>query len=205
LKAATVRASGSSKRASKRTTGRPRSEKTRKAVLKAAFHLLKQAGFDGVSTQQIAIQAGVSTATLYRWWDNKQAILLDAYLETTRDLLPSGKPGSPLARLRTYTMRIAEFLKSENGRVFLRLLLAIQEDPELRKGFYEDVFLPRRAEGCTVVQQAIDAGELPETVVPDFIINLLIGPQVLRALLGQDLGAKYAHRIFDSVIAAARR
>jgi AcrR family transcriptional regulator len=205
LKAATVRASGSSKRASKRTTGRPRSEKTRKAVLKAAFHLLKQAGFDGVSTQQIAIQAGVSTATLYRWWDNKQAILLDAYLETTRDLLPSGKPGSPLARLRTYTMRIAEFLKSENGRVFLRLLLAIQEDPELRKGFYEDVFLPRRAEGCTVVQQAIDAGELPETVVPDFIINLLIGPQVLRALLGQDLSAKYAQRIFDSVIAAARR
>ena len=184
--------------------GRPRSEKTRKAILKAAFHLLKREGFDGVSTQQIAIQAGVSTATLYRWWDNKQAILLDAYLETTRDLLPSGKLGSPLVRLRTYTLRIAEFLKSENGRVFLRLLLAIQDDPALRKGFYENVFLPRRAEGCTVVQEAIDAGELPETVAPDFIINLLIGPQVLRALLGQDLGAKYAQRIFDSVITAAR-
>jgi AcrR family transcriptional regulator len=209
LKAATVRASGSSKRTTKRTTtratGRPRSEKTRKAILKAAFHLLKRESFDGVSTQQIAIEAGVSTATLYRWWDNKQAILLDAYLETTRDLLPSGKLGSPLARLRTYTLRIAEFLKSENGRVFLRLLLAIQDDPALRKGFYANVFLPRRAEGCTVVQEAIDAGELPKTVAPDFIINLLIGPQVLRALLGQDLGAKYAQRIFDSVIKAARR
>jgi AcrR family transcriptional regulator len=70
LKAATVRASGSSKRTTKRTTtratGRPRSEKTRKAILKAAFHLLKRESFDGVSTQQIAIEAGVSTATLYR-------------------------------------------------------------------------------------------------------------------------------------------
>ncbi len=204
MKANTARASASPKRTTRPATGRPRSEKTRKAILKAAFHLLKREGFDGVSTQQIAIEAGVSTATLYRWWDNKQAILLDAYLETTRDLLPSRKTGSPLARLRTYTLRIAQFLQNENGRVFLRLLLAIQDDPALRKGFYQDVFLPRRAEGCTVVQKAIDAGELPETVAPDFIINLLIGPQVLRALLGQDISARYAQRIFDSVIKAAR-
>jgi AcrR family transcriptional regulator len=203
LKAKRVRASGSAPGPPKRATGRPRSEKTRQAILKAAFRLLKREGFDGVSTQQIAIEAGVSTATLYRWWDNKQAILLDAYLETTRDLLPTARSGSPLARLRKYTLRIGEFLKDENGRVFLRLLMAIQDDPALRKGFYEDVFLPRRAEGCTLVQEAIDAGELPETVVPDFIINLLIGPQVLRALLGQDLGAKYAQRIFDTIIKAS--
>jgi AcrR family transcriptional regulator len=189
---------------SKRTTGRPRSEKTRKAILKTAFRLLKQNGFDRVSTQEIASQAGVSTATLYRWWDNKQAILLDAYLETTRDILPSGKRGSPLARLRTYTLRIAAFLKSENGRGFLRLLSAIQDDRALRQAFYENVFLPRRAEGCAVVQEAIDARELPGSVEPDFVINQLIGPQVLRALLGQDLSAKYAQRIFDSVIQAAR-
>jgi AcrR family transcriptional regulator len=190
-------------RSPKRATGRPRSEKTRKAILRAAFRLLRQDGFTGVSTQQIAIEAGVSTATLYRWWDNKQAILLDAYLETTRDLLPSAKRGSPLARLRKYTLRIADFLKNENGRVFLRLLLAIQDDPALRKGFYENVFLPRRAEGCTVVEEAIRAGELPDSIEPDFIINQLIGPQVLRALLGQDLSAKYAQRIFQSVIQAA--
>jgi len=204
MKANAARASEPSKRTTKRATGRPRSEKTRKAILKAAFDLLKREGFDGISTQQLAIQAGVSTATLYRWWDNKQAILLDAYLETTRNILPHGKHGSPLARLHTYTLRIAEFLKNENGRVFLRLLLAIQDDPALRKGFYEDVFLPRRAEGCAIVEEAIAASELPDRVDPDFLINQLIGPQVLRALLGQDLGAKYAQRIFDSVIRAAR-
>jgi AcrR family transcriptional regulator len=204
MKANAARASEPSKRTTRRATGRPRSEKTRKAILKAAFDLLKREGFDGISTQQHAIQAGVSTATLYRWWDNKQAILLDAYLETTRDLLPSRKTGTPLARLRTYTLRIAQFLKNEKGRVFLRLLLAIQDDPALRKGFYEDVFLPRRAEGCAIVEEAIAASELPDRVDPDFLINQLIGPQVLRALLGQDLGAKYAQRIFDSVIKAAR-
>jgi AcrR family transcriptional regulator len=185
--------------------GRPRSEKTRKAILKAAFRLLKEHGFDGVASQQIAKEAGVSTATLYRWWKNKQAILLDAYLETTRELVPYGGRGSPLARLRNYTIRIAEFLKSEDGRVFLRLMLAIQDNPALRKAFYENVFLPRRAEGCKVVLEAIAAGELPATVDPDLIINLLIGPQILPALLGQAQNAKSAEKLFNFVVKATSR
>lgn len=155
--------------------------------------------------QQIATEAGVSTATLYRWWDSKQAILLDAYLETTRELLPYGKRGSPLARLQKYTIRIAEFLKSDDGRVFLRLLLLIQDNPALRKAFIEDVFLPRRAEGCTVIQEAVAAGELPDTVDPDFIISLLTAPQIVRALLGLELGAKSAQAIFDFVVKTSLR
>jgi len=189
----------------KRTMGRPRSEKTRKAILKAAFRLLKRHGFEEISNQQIAKEAGVSTATLYRWWKNKQAILLDAYLETTRELLPYGKRGSPLARLRNYTIRIADFLKSEDGRVFLRLMLAIQDNPALRKAFNEQVFLPRRAEGCNVVWEAIEAGELPATVDPDLLINLLVGPQILPVLLGQDLSTKSAEKIFDFILKSALR
>ncbi|MBB6143868.1 AcrR family transcriptional regulator [Silvibacterium bohemicum] len=153
--------------------------------------------------QQIAVEAGVSTATLYRWWDSKQAILLDAYLETTRELLPYGKRGSPLARLQKYTLRIAEFLKSDDGRVFIRLLVAIQDNRNLGKAFYENVFLPRRAEGCAVVQEAVAAGELPDTVDPDFIINLLTAPQIVRALLGLELSAKSAQTIFDFVVKAS--
>ncbi len=189
----------------RRTMGRPRSEKTRKAILKTAFRLLKQKGFDGVSNHQIACEAGVSTATLYRWWKNKQAILLDAYLETTRERLPYGGRGTPLARLRNYTVRMAEFLKSEDGRAFLRLMLAMQDNPSLRQAFYENVYLPRRAEGCAVVREAIEAGELPGTVDPDLMINLLIGPQILPALLGQDLTAASARKTFDFILKAALR
>lgn len=187
-----------------RPAGRPRSEKTRKAILRAAFRLLKKQGFEHVSAQQIAAEAGVSTATLYRWWTCKQAILLDAYLETTRELLPDGRHGQPLARLRTYTLRIAEFLKSENGRVFAQLLLASQENPTLHRAFYERVFLPRRAEGCAVVEEAIAAGELPRTADPECIISLLVAPQILRALLGQNLSPQAAGSIFDFVIGAAQ-
>jgi AcrR family transcriptional regulator len=186
-----------------RKTGRPRSEKTRRAILKAAFGLLKKQGFDDVSMQQIAARAGVSTATLYRWWDNKQAILLEAYLDMTRELLPYRGSGSPLARLRKYCLLLIDFLKSENGQVFLRLMLAIHDDPVLRSAFYEKVYLPRRSEGRAVVEEAIAAGELPNTVDPDCIINLLIGPLILPALLGQDLNAKSVQKIFDFIVKAS--
>ena len=152
--------------------------------------------------QQIATQAGVSTATLYRWWDNKHAILLEAYLDKTRELLPYGRSGSPLARLRKYCLRVVEFLNSENGQVFLRLMLAIQDDSVLRRAFYEKVYLPRRGEGRAVVQEAVAAGELPGTVDPDCMINLLIGPLILPALLGQEITRKSAHAVFDFIVGA---
>jgi AcrR family transcriptional regulator len=201
VKAKAVRAQGAPGHAA----GRPRSEKTRKAILKSAFALLKRDGFEGVSAQHIAEQAGVSTATLYRWWDCKQAILLDAYLETTREILPYGKKGSPLARLKQYTVRIAEFLNSENGRVFLRLLMAIQENPALHRAFYEKVFVPRRAEGCAVVREAMAAGELPSSVDPDLIINMLTAPLIMRVLLRQKVDASIALRIFESVVQHGRQ
>lgn len=185
-----------------RNTGRPRSEKTRRAILNAAFGLLKKQGFGDVSMQQIAAQAGVSTATLYRWWDNKHAILLEAYLDKTRELLPYGRSGSPLARLRKYCSRVVEFLNSGNGQVFLRLMLAIQDDPALRRAFYEKVYLPRRGEGRAVVEEAIAAGELPDTVDPDCMINLIIGPLILPALLGQENNTRSAHVVFDFIVGA---
>jgi AcrR family transcriptional regulator len=184
----------------RRTAGRPRSEKTRRAILKSAFRLLRENGFAGVSMQQIVTDAGVSTASVYRWWKNKHEILLEAYLESMGELLPSRNRLTALKRLREYTVRVAAFLQSENGRVFLKLLMAIQEERELYDAFYEKVFQPRRAEGCEVVREAMAAGDLPSTVDPDFVIDLLMGPQILRALLGKEVTPDLAARIFDYVV-----
>lgn len=81
-------------------------------------------------------------------------------------------------------------------------MLSIQDDPVLRKAFYEKVYLPRRAEGRAVVQEAIAAGELPGTVDSDSMINLLIGPLILPALLGQEIDTKSVQEIFDFVVNA---
>jgi AcrR family transcriptional regulator len=66
-------------------------------------------------------RAGVSTATLYRWWDTTEAIMLDAAMEHLRPALTYEGKGSPLERLRQQAVRGIKFLRSEDGKVMARL------------------------------------------------------------------------------------
>ena len=58
--------------------GRPRSEARKQAILQAAFELLGEHGLDATSMDAVADRAGVSKATIYRWWDSKELLALDA-------------------------------------------------------------------------------------------------------------------------------
>ncbi|HYM80736.1 MAG TPA: helix-turn-helix domain-containing protein, partial [Candidatus Limnocylindria bacterium] len=60
--------------------GRPRSEKARHAILDAAAELLLRRGLGAVSMDAVAERAGVSKATIYRWWPSKEMLALDALL-----------------------------------------------------------------------------------------------------------------------------
>ena len=61
-----------------RLRGRPRSETARTAILDAAAELLLTHGLPAVSMDAVAQRAGVSKATIYRWWPTKETLALDA-------------------------------------------------------------------------------------------------------------------------------
>src|SRR5258706_9756018 len=82
-----------------RPRGRPRSDASKQAVLRAAYRLLKTRGIASVSAQELARQAGVSTASLYRWWKSKDAGMLDAFLARAKAALAPPPEGSPPERL----------------------------------------------------------------------------------------------------------
>jgi AcrR family transcriptional regulator len=58
--------------------GRPRSERASDAIFDAAAELLLEHGLDAVSMDAVAERAGVSKATIYRWWPTKETLALDA-------------------------------------------------------------------------------------------------------------------------------
>src|SRR5260370_40499456 len=105
-----------------RPRGRPRSDASKQAVLRAAYRLLKKGGIGSVSAQELARQAGVSTATLYRWWKSKEAVMLDAFLARVKPALAPPLEGSPLERLPQSGGRGAEWLQSEESPVAGRLI-----------------------------------------------------------------------------------
>ena len=52
--------------------GRPRDPRTHDAIMTATRHLLTRDGYDQVSMDAIAKEAGVSRPTVYRRWPSKE-------------------------------------------------------------------------------------------------------------------------------------
>jgi len=166
--------------------GRPRSEKAHQAVLDAAADLLLTHGLSEVSMDTVAERAGVSKATIYRWWPTKQSLALDAlYTEwaTARphprdtgtlrgDLLSLLRPWARLAAGRPY------------GRVIAALLTEAQTDPAFAVEYRERFVEPRRRQARVIFQRAVERSEIPADTAIDVALDLLYGPLYHRLLHG---------------------
>ncbi len=189
-----------------RPRGRPRSEQARQEILGTAYKLLRDKGFNAVGSHEIAQAAGVSSATLYRWWKSKEEILFDACFEHMRPILAIPETGSGLARLRRYVLRASEFLVSEEGTVMARVLTGTHEDQRLRRMFLERYVNQRRQIQRAIIEDAIALGELQPTTDPELLIDMLSGPLFFRWLQGHaPLDRGFAKKIFDKVIPAFQK
>jgi AcrR family transcriptional regulator len=190
-------------RPERRFPGRPRSEQARQAILKAAYRLLKARGFQAVGSHDVARAAGVSSATLYRWWNSKEEVLLDACFEHMKPVLAISGAGSALSRLRRYVLRATDFLSSEDGTVMARLVTGIHDDKKLRQVFLDRYVMPRREIERRIIEEAVAAGDLKSTTDPELLIDALNGPLFFRWLQGHaPLERKFAELIFEKVIPA---
>jgi AcrR family transcriptional regulator len=190
-----------STRAGSKPAGRPRSEQARRDILKAAYKLLKANGFHAVGAHAIAKTAGVSSATLYRWWDTREEILLDACFEHMKPVLAVSGGGSALARLRRYVAYVAEFLASSDGIVMARLVTGIHDDPKLQRVFLERYVMPRRQMQRALIREAVASGDLKRGTDTELLIDALNGPLFFRWLQGHaPLDRSFVERLFEKVL-----
>lgn len=167
-----------------RNTGRPRSEGCRQKVLAAADTLLARDGFARMSVDAIAQLAGVSKATIYRWWPNKAAIVMEALLASTEaDVFVPTSPYPEedlIARIR----RTIALFRGPKARVLTSLIGEAQFNGEVAEAYREHLLGPRRAAMRAAIERAIAAGLLRPDLDMDLVIDMLYGPLYQRLLLG---------------------
>jgi AcrR family transcriptional regulator len=188
--------------------GRPRSERARKAILEAASELLLARGLSAVSMDAVAERAGVSKATIYRWWPTKETLALDAlYTEWAAarphprdtgslrgDLLSLLRPWARLAGSRPY------------GRVVAALLTEAQTDPVFAAEYRERFVEPRRQQAREIFGRAIERGEIPADTKVEVALDLLYGPLYHRLLHGHaPLNDRFVREVIDMVLDGVRR
>jgi AcrR family transcriptional regulator len=187
--------------------GRPRSERARKAILEAAAELLLARGLSAVSMDAVAERAGVSKATIYRWWPTKETLALDAlYTEWAAarpqprdtgslrgDLLSLLRPWARLAGSRPY------------GRVVAALVTESQTDPAFAAEYRERFVEPRREQGRAIIRRAIERGELPAGTKVEVVLDLLYGSMYHRLLHGHaPLNDRFVRDAVDTVLDGIR-
>jgi AcrR family transcriptional regulator len=157
-----------------------RSVETFNAILEAAARLFETRGYEPTTTHQIAAEAGVSVGALYRYFDDKEAVLKELFVrESSRfrarileGFSVADLVGQDLKQLARKTMTLVFSIYSE--RPALRNVLAEQarKVPELEA--------QRRAQDAEVhqaVHQILSAApgvQLPDKEIGAYLVSLFM-------------------------------
>jgi len=184
--------------------GRPRSETAHKAVLAAAAELLLDRGLPGVSMDAVAERAGVSKATIYRWWPTKETLALDMlyneWTKVTPQRYESGSLRLDLLALLGAWSRLAS--GRPYGRVVAALLMEGQTDPAFSAEYQRRMVGPRREQARAIFGHAIERGEIPVETKVEVAIDLIYGPLYHRLLHGH---APLDDQFVDDIVDLALR
>lgn len=132
----------------------------------------------------LAARAGVSKATVYRWWNNRSDAAMDALLDAAGPHEPLLHPGSALDNLATHVHIGADFLAGPHGRTLAGVVGDAQHDPQLAQAFRDRFLVRRRQLVIGLIRQAVADGDLRPDTDPELLVDLLIGPMYYRLLLG---------------------
>lgn len=184
-----------------------RSARVRGAVLAATLDLLGEGGYDAVELPEVARRAGVHASTVYRRWGTKAQLVGEALLERSRPLSPTPDTGSLRSDLVRLVLDGARLVRTPSVRALFEVLLSQSTAPSPELAAARDRFWAAHMEEAQgIVDRAVARGELPRGADPAVLVELVVGPALLRLLLmGQDLDEADVARIVGRAIAAAGR
>ena len=184
------------------TRGRPRSEKARHAILEAAAELLLARGLGAVSMDAVAERAGVSKATIYRWWPSKEMLALDALLEWAATRAPARDTGSLRGDLLALVKPwVREITRQPFGRVIAALVTEARSDPEFAEAYRTHFVEPRREAMRAAFARAALRGEVSADLDVEVAVDLIYGPLYHRLLHGHaPLTGRFGENVVDMAL-----
>ncbi|MBI1879775.1 MAG: TetR/AcrR family transcriptional regulator [Chloroflexi bacterium] len=169
--------------------------------MKAAGELLERDGLATVTIEAIAAQAGVSKATIYRWWPNKAAVITDSFLELIAPQIEFVETGSIREDLRLQMRRLAQVFASKSGRVIAALVAEGHDDAKVSSAFLTHWIAVRRRATRQVLERGIAQGELRSDLDVDVAMDALYGPIYYRLLVHHlPLDEGFTDKLADHVL-----
>lgn len=162
--------------------GRPRSEKSRKAILKATNALLLHTSVQELSIEAIAKKAKVGKTTIYRWWPNKTSVVMDALISQPGMTAPLPTPKNNAEAVSMQLEKLIRMLDSKNGETIAQLFSEAQANEESQEIFASNFLTPLIDAIEFSVEQGIKEKEFRSSLDTKIATDMLCGPIFFRLM-----------------------
>jgi len=156
---------------------RTRSESAHKKVIHAALELVAERGVEAASMDAIAAQSGVSKATIYKHWSDKDALMLEAMAALngldTRPVFDSGNPRADMIAVLAYRPKEDSRMRD---RILPQFVAYSATHQEFGNAWRNMVMEPPRRELRHLIGQAEARGEIRVDIDKEVCLSLLLGP-----------------------------
>jgi AcrR family transcriptional regulator len=183
--------------------GRPRDPSRDKAILQAALDVLAEDGYDRLTIDAVASRAGAGRATVYRRWESKAELVVDALADL------HGSPqvpdtGSLREDLDQLCAHLTDDPESRTLAVMQGLASALPHDPTLVAAFNERLGDPRRAAVAELFARAVARGEMPPGKDIELLTSVIPALMMHRLLTGEGRPSlAFARRIVEQLLLPA--
>lgn len=162
--------------------GRPRSEKSRKAILNATNKLLLQTSVQELSIESIAKKAKVGKTTIYRWWPNKTAVVMDALANQPGMQTPLPTAASHEEAIVMQLDKLIRLVDSNNGQTIAQLFSEAQAS-EISLNIFRDNLLEPLMDAIRYsIEEGQKTGEFRTDLDASTAIDILCGPIFFRLM-----------------------
>ena len=183
--------------------GRPRSEGARRAVLDATRAIFERDGYASATIDAISAKSGVAKTTIYRWWPNRQALLIDVI---RCQCMPAATPNTGDLRvdLLAYLSIFADKpIDTPAARLLPDLCAAARRDPTLSE-LRDTIIREKRQPVLTLLELAKARGQISLGADLELIATLILGPIAYqRTLCGEVVPMPIVEQIVDAALAMA--
>jgi AcrR family transcriptional regulator len=185
-------------------TQRPRVEGDREQeILAATLDVLAEVGYDRLTMDAVATHARASKATLYRRWNGKVSLIIDALL-SQKGPLTATDTGTLRGDLLETFCGMGGLTDQRQMAVLASVITAIARDAEFAAAFREQFIGPKAAIGFLLFERAIARGEIRADIDLDIVTAALPGIVLHRQfILGEPPTQDLITRVIDQIILPA--
>lgn len=173
----------------------------REAICAAVFELLGEVGYDRMSMDAVAARARASKATIYRAWENKPELVMEALTQRYGDTPDAPDTGSLRGDLTSLLTAACTVVNGDDGAIVMGLLTAASRDADLARTMHRVLYDMKHPLYETMLGRAVARGEVPAGTDAHLLHELVHALVLTKRLQGSEaLDEAYVARVVDRVL-----